>query len=358
SYLRVMIRTGQLLAGIAESVGYRVVSIDLLFLLVNELRALGEGDYTFIKMLEYIVLVLPERLYFVFPMASLVGALLGLGLLAGHSELVVMRSSGVSLLQISWAVLRAALLLIITVTLLGELVVPRSMQYAEMLREKAVSGSQTVITPQGTWIRDGADFVRIKEILITGELIGVIRYQFNQQHELLSSTYATRAEYNTDQNLWVMHDVKQTNINGQETQVSTFSTLNWQSGIQPQLLNILIEEPENLSIVGLVNYIHYLQDNHLRVQEYNLALWKKLWQPFATIVMVFIAIPVIFGPLRSATMGLRLLTGVLLGFGFYILNQLFGPLSLVYASFPAPLAASLPSLVFALGGIILFRRIR
>lgn len=337
---------------------FLVVSIDLLFLLVNELRAMGEGDYTFIKMLEYIILVLPQRLYFVFPMASLVGALLGLGLLAGHSELVVMRSSGVSILQISWAVLRAALLMILAVTALGELVVPSSTRYAEMLREKAVSGSQTVITPQGTWIRDGQNFVRIKEILATGELLGIIRYEFNAQHELINSTFASWAEYETNRNLWLMHDVKQTIINGQEINVFTFPTLTWKSSIQPQLLNILIEEPESLSIIGLINYIDYLQDNHLRVQEYKLALWKKIWQPFASIVMVFIAIPVIFGPLRSATMGLRLLTGVLLGFSFYILNQLFGPLSLVYASFPAFLAASLPSMVFAVGGLILFRKIR
>jgi lipopolysaccharide export system permease protein len=337
---------------------FLVVSIDLLFLVVNELRAVGEGDYTLLKMLEYILLVLPERLYFVFPMASLVGALLGLGLLAGNSELVVMRSSGVSILQISGAVLRTAFLMVIFITLFGELVVPQAMRHAEMLREKAVSGSQTVITPQGTWIRDGENFVRIKEILPSGELIGVIRYEFNAQHELHSSTYATHAEYLAEEQQWIMYDVKQTIINGQETAVSTFPEIKWKSDIQPQLLNILVEEPESLSIIGLVNYIQYLQDNHLRSQEYTLALWQKIVQPLATLVMVFIAIPVIFGPLRSATMGLRLLTGVLLGFGFYILNQLFGPLSLVYGSFPAPLAASLPSLVFALGGIILFRRIR
>ena len=336
---------------------FLIASIDVLFLLVNELRTVGEGDYTLLTAFQYILLVLPERLYFLFPMACLLGALLGLGLLAGHSELIVMRASGVSILQITWAVLRASLLLILFLTLFGELVVPKTVRYAESMREQATSGSQTVVTPQGTWIRDGNNFVRIKQILSNGELLDVIRYEFNDQNELQSATYAERAAYVLSEKKWKIYQVKQSLLKDQQVIVSTSPEQEWNTDIQPRLLNILIEDPEGLSIAGLYNYIRYLKANNLRSQEYSLTLWKKLWQPVATLVMVFIAIPVIFGPLRSATMGFRLLTGVMLGFAFYILNQLFGPLSVVYA-FPPVLAAILPSLVFGAGGLILFRRIR
>ena len=276
--------------------------------------------------------------------------------MASHSELVVMRSSGVSLLQISGAVLRAALLMVLVITLFGEFVVPATARYAETLREQAVTGSQTVITPQGTWIRDGENFVRIKEILPEGKLLGIIRYEISKNNELLRVTYAESAEHQPHKNIWEMYNVKQTNLEGEEITTAVMSHSPWQTNIHPRLLNILVEEPESLSMLGLFNYIRYLKANNLRMQEYSLALWKKIWQPIATLVMVFIAIPVIFGPLRSATMGLRLLTGVLLGFSFYVLNQLFGPLSLVYG-LPIPLATILPSLIFATGGLLLFRRI-
>ncbi len=336
---------------------FLIVSIDMLFLLVNELRAVGEGNYTIFTAFQYILLVLPERLYFLFPMACLVGALVGLGLLAGHSELIVMRSSGVSLLQITGAVLKAAFILVVVITLFGELVVPRAVRYAEVLREQATSGSQSVVTPQGTWMRDGNHFVRIKQILPNGDMKGIIRYTFDDKHDLESATYAERAEFNSDNSKWTLYNVKETDFAEKELTVFTADEKPWDTTIQPRLINILIEEPESLSILGLLNYIQYLRDNQLRTQEYSLTLWKKLWQPFATMVMVFIAIPVIFGPLRSATMGLRLLTGVMLGFAFYILNQLFGPLSLVYGAFPPFLAAILPSIVFGIGGLILYRRI-
>jgi lipopolysaccharide export system permease protein len=247
---------------------------------------------------------------------------------------------------------------VLAITLFGEFVVPHATRYAEIFRESAITGNQTVTTPQGTWIRDGLNFIRVKQILPDGELLGVIRYEFNEQRQLQSATYAERAKYSTQQKQWQMYDVKQTTLSKEGVTVLTAPEQTWKADIKPSLVNILIEQPDSLSILGLLNYIDYLRDNQLRTQEYALALWKKLWQPMATLVMIFISIPVILGPLRSATMGLRLLTGVMLGFGFYILNQLFGPLSLVYSSFPPILAASLPSLLFALGGFLLLKRVR
>jgi len=78
--------------------------------------------------------------------------------------------------------------------------------------------------------------------------------------------------------------------------------------------------------------------------------WQRLFQPLATLVMICLAVPFIFGPLRTGTMGLRILSGVIVGFGFYILNQFFGPFSMVY-QFPPLLAAGLPTLLFATLGV-------
>lgn len=52
-----------------------------------------------------------------------------------------------------------------------------------------------------------------------------------------------------------------------------------------------------------------------------------------------------FWPLRSVTMGARILSGVIAGFSFYISSEFFGPLSLVYG-LPPLFGALAPSLVF------------
>ena len=64
------------------------------------------------------------------------------------------------------------------------------------------------------------------------------------------------------------------------------------------------------------------------------------------LVGFYTALSFIFGPLRSVTMGARIIMGVLTGFGFFITNEVFGPLSLVY-NIPPALGALLPSLLFA-----------
>ena len=49
----------------------------------------------------------------------------------------------------------------------------------------------------------------------------------------------------------------------------------------------------------------------------------------------------------SVPMGVRVVTGISFGFLFYVLDQIFGPLSLVY-NMPPVLGALLPSMLFLL----------
>ena len=68
--------------------------------LLAELEDVGTGGYGFVAALRYLVLVQPQRLYELFPMALLVGGLLGMGALASGSELIVMRAAGLSLTRL------------------------------------------------------------------------------------------------------------------------------------------------------------------------------------------------------------------------------------------------------------------
>lgn len=61
--------------------------------------------------------------------------------------------------------------------------------------------------------------------------------------------------------------------------------------------------------------------------------------------MMLLALSFIFGPLRSVTAGARIFNGCLFWILFYIINEIFGPLSLVYNITPIA-GALMPSLVF------------
>ena len=68
--------------------------------------------------------------------------------------------------------------------------------------------------------------------------------------------------------------------------------------------------------------------------------------------MIFLAVPFVFGSLRNASMGLRLVVGVTIGFVFYLLIQYIGILSLILSVSPI-MGAGLPMVLFAVMGLVM-----
>ena len=66
------------------------------FDLIHELGELGKGSYRLGNILAYVGLNMPGNIYNVFPVAALIGTLFVLARMTSHSELTVMRVSGLS----------------------------------------------------------------------------------------------------------------------------------------------------------------------------------------------------------------------------------------------------------------------
>ena len=90
-----------------------------LMLFISEVDNLGDGNYTFGKILIWMALMLPARLYLVLPVVALLGSLLALGALAAGSELVVIRSAGVSMKRLAISVSLAGIAMALITSLLG-----------------------------------------------------------------------------------------------------------------------------------------------------------------------------------------------------------------------------------------------
>ena len=77
----------------------------------------------------------------------------------------------------------------------------------------------------------------------------------------------------------------------------------------------------------------------------------------STAIMTFLAIPFVFGSVRTVGIGQRILTGSLVGIGFYLFNQTFSQIGLVY-NFNPVLSALLPISLFFLLSLVLVRKVR
>ncbi len=323
---------------------FLVFGIDLIFSFVSEVRYLGKGDYTFWHMIIFNLLSMPQTIYQMFPMASLVGTLMGLGVLASHSELIVIRAAGISINQIMGMVIKLSFILAFFAWCLGEWVAPTTDKIAQNQKAVVLSGGQTLKTEHGVWLRDNNKFINIRSVDVGGHLEGIISYEFDKDFSLQKASKASYADYIGDH--WVLYDVKVTTFLEDKLQTQHYPQMDWQSTIDPNILRILgTKYLDELSLVGLWKTLQYRKKNELDYRPYQLALWQKIVQPFAIMVMMFLAIPFVFGPLRSSTQGLKLVIGMVVGFLFHTVNDLFGPLTLVYQLHPI-IGACLPTLVF------------
>ncbi|MFS1704899.1 LPS export ABC transporter permease LptG [Aestuariibacter sp. GS-14] len=320
---------------------------------VEQLRKIGEGNYDMVAALVYVLLSLPRDLEQFFPMAVLLGGLIGMGLLASNSELVIMQASGLSRWNIITSAMKSAVVMIIVVMAMGEWVTPVSESRAKELRTEAITGGSLFSSDKLVWAKDGDAFVSIGQVMSRDSLQDISIYRFNESLQLASTTYASGGFYK--QNGWTLTNVTHTTFSEAKIDTEALPTWRWTSTLTPDKLGIVSVKPEALSIRGLNDYITYRTNNEQDTSRYELALWRKLLQPITVCVMLLMALSFIFGPLRSVTMGARIIMGVLTGFGFFITNEVFGPLSLVY-NIPPALGALLPSLLFAGIATILLSR--
>ncbi len=156
-------------------------------------------------------------------------------------------------------------------------------------------------------------------------------------------------------NAWIAVDVHDSIIQSEKVIVDAYyPSLVWDVPLKPKIFGMGNKEPDEMTLHELRQFLRAQKSTNQFAMSYRLDYWQRIFQPLTTLVMMMLAIPFIFGPLRSSTMGSKLLAGATVGFGFYILNRFLGPLSMVL-QWPPILAAAGPTFVFALLGIYLMR---
>ena len=320
---------------------------------VEDLDSVGKGSYTMQRAIEYMILKLPGRMFQLFPEAALIGSLMGLGVLASNSELIVVRASGVSVGRICFSVMKAGAVLMLAALLIGELVAPLCEKYAQEKRALAL-GSQLALKTGG-WLRDSSTFINIREVVADDHMADIYIYEFDDKNRLRFSTHAVDARYVEDK--WLLQDIEQSEVNTHGVVRNEIAKAAWKSVFEPELVDVITEKPESLSALGLFRYFRYLEDNGLSTARYELALWGKLIHPLAVGVMIFIAIPLVLGMLRAVGLGQRILVGIFVGIAFHVAQQTAVQMGIVYGLTPF-LSAVVPTAFFFAVALWLMRQIR
>ncbi len=331
-----------------------VVGLDIFFNLIDQIEDVGKGGYTMTTMLQYVALTTPQSLYELFPIAALLGSLMGMGTLAANSELIAMRASGLSVWRIARSVLQVGVMMLVVAVFVGEVIAPVAEQYGQHLRVAASEQGVSFLGSRGLWVRDENRFINARRVLDQSSLADLTVYEFDAASRLREATRATHALYRDGR--WTLHGVRQSAFSDTGVTTSHTDTQDWPSLLTPDLLGIVMLKPKNMSAIDIDQLADYLDENGLDTRQYRFAFWGRFMTPISSLVMLFITVPFVFSNLRSVNAGQRIFIGVMVGFGFYILSEVAGQMGQVYRL--PPLATMLaPNLIFMLLGIRAMRRL-
>ncbi len=332
-----------------------LVSAFTLLAFAEDLDDVGKGQYQLVDACAYMVLTLPRRMVDLAPIVGLLGSLMALGRLATGNELVAMRAVGVSAHRIAWSVIKTGALLMLAVVVLEEFVAPPLDQLALTQRSLAISQTGNLRTEHGFWSRDGFQFINVHRVLHGRIPADIDIYQFDEQGHLRVFTHASQAN-TEDPTQWLLTDVEQKVIDGQDVTAQSLSSLPWKSFLSPDQIGILVLPSETLSLSDLYEFARYLRERGQSTDQYELALWQMISMPVATGAMVLMSISFVFGPLRSATAGKRIMVGSIVGVAFHLASQIFGHFGVLYALNPALTTLAPPAAILGIA-LWLFRRV-
>jgi len=329
-----------------------LVALAGIFAVVAELDDVGRGKYSVSRAFYYVFLTLPGKAYLLFSPAVLLGSLLGLGALAANSELTVMRAAGISNARIIRAVLLTGLGLMVLITLLGEFVVPKTDQIAEQLRLTALEKRISVNSRHGLWVKSDNRYIKISTVMPGNRLTDLTVFEFIDQKLIKSIAIAQATPVGTQ---WMLKDLSISEFIGSQTTITHIDEQIWPNLVNADVLQSMSLSPESLSVRNLVDQVRYLRANSLDSERLELAMWIKLTGPFATLVMLMLSLPFVFGSQRSGGAGQKIFIGIMLGIGYVLVNKLLTHSALANGFSPA-LSAILPLLFFMTVAIIGIRK--
>ena len=322
-----------------------LLTLSSVYLFITEQDDIGTGTYSMSDALFKVALSLPQYVFDLLPIAALIGALLSLGSLARSMELIVIRASGVSTLRLSAWVATGGVMLMALTWIIGEYVAPPLEQYGNQMKTFEKFRDFSLAGNGGAWAKDNDTIIQVQQQRAGNSYAGVYVFKFDAQRRLSSVGRATSASIDTD-NRWRLSDYRESRIESERVVARRSAVAQLPTRLSPEFLGLAVVEPKSLPSRGLYNYVQHLKQNGLDARTYETAFWARIARTAAVAIIVVLAVPLSFGPMRSG-MGARTVVGILIGVAFFLLARMLESGGMVY-DLPPLVVAWLPTALLLL----------
>ncbi|MBR2960434.1 MAG: LPS export ABC transporter permease LptG [Burkholderiaceae bacterium] len=359
--------TRQLTKEILLTTGFVLLALVGLFTFFELMSQIGRigSRYTLWQALVITFMAVPMRVYEIMPIAALLGAVFVMSRWAASSEFTILRVAGLSPVRLAGMLMVPGLILVILTYGFGEFVAPPADQFsreykAQLLKRKLSARGYS----SGTWVRevlqkDGEKsevrYINISNYRPGGEAYNWRVFDFDNQH--LSRVITAPAARFVENQGWLLSKAVSTQLPTisdmrQEPIMETVKvtppvSMMLKTEIGPNIFAIMMLKPENMSMSGLYQYIGHLKQSKQETGRYDIALWNKAFYPIAILVMIALSMPFAYMNTRSGGMSIKIFSGVMIGLGFYTVNNLFSYIGMLN-TWPPLVVALLPTTIMLL----------
>ena len=340
------------------------------FDMMGEVRSVGRGPYRIEHAFIYVTLGLPSYAYELMPIAALIGTIYVMAQFAARSEFTVMRASSLSMLDAIRLLFRIALVLAVVTFLLGEFIGPKASDFRENFKRRIEGAAISSEFRSGLWAKDvirdpqsheivGSRFLNASRVEADGLVRGVRIYEFDKLMHMQTMISAEEARFQKE-GIWNLSKVDEMRLREVEapedrrqialTTRRSLESSQMTSEITPEIMAVLVSDPNKMSAVDLALFSRHLVENKQRNDRYEIALWTKLFYPLAVFVMMALALPFAYLQVRSGGLSLKIFIGIMIGVSFQLLNSLFSHVGMLN-TWPPIMTAITPSLLFLIAAM-------
>ncbi|MBT7582582.1 MAG: LPS export ABC transporter permease LptG [Kordiimonadaceae bacterium] len=328
-----------------------IATLQMLDLLAKSEEILSGEGAEYADLWRYVTLRSPHLISLFSPFVALLASILTLSVLNVHSEIVIMKAAGWSAFRIIVPLMAVSLLIGAINFVFSETV---TVHARAELRNWEANAFAANIPPApdsvyDTWVTDGQNLVKAESANRNGSILlldQVTQYIRDENKTITNIIKADFAVYRDDS--WKLFEVRKFDLDTLE--ITLLENLDWQTTIPPERFISMSIVADQGNLPRLRRAISQLQSEGHDTDNLDTMLYQKYVSPLSTLLMPLLAGLAAFGLHRGGNLLARILITLSMGFGFFVINNLFIALG-QYGAVPPVIAAWLPFLLFGLAGI-------
>ena len=353
------------------------------FDLVDELAQIGKsfagsefGTYKIQHALLYVLLLIPNHLYELLPIAVLIGGVFVMARFAHSSEFTILRTSGLGPGLALKMLLGLGAAFVAITFIIGDYAAPLADRTAQLLKARYLG--QISIGQTGAWLKEKKSnksyAVNVSALSSNADMLNVRIFEFDAGGSILSTMQAKQAVFNDDKT-WGLKNVRRseyaidgtqsnsadaagaTSVNAKYKRAnikhSQLDTYTWNTDLNADMVSIALLKPDRMGTLDLFQYIRHLDANKQVAQLYEIQFWKKVFYPLSCLVMLVLALPFAYLHFRAGGITAYVFGGVMVGISFFVLNNIFDYFGNLLSWNPL-LTAAAPSMVYSLLSLAAF----